>query len=180
MSGTSMASAVMAGAVALLLQDEPDLTPNQVKHRLMATTAPFDGPEPGSTGAGYLDIYAAVHGTTTESANVGIVPHQLLAKMALIAFWASENGGDSIDWDSVNWDSVNWDSVNWDSVNWDSVNWDSVNWDSVNWDSVNWDSVNWDSVNWDSVNWDSVNWDSVNWDSVNWDSVNWDSVNWDD
>jgi hypothetical protein len=442
MSGTSVASAVTAGAVALLLQDEPDLTPDQVKHRLMVTARPFDGPAPSSTGAGYLDIHAAVHDTTTGSANTakitftshrdgnseiyvmdadgsnqtrftnnaayddrpawspdrtkiafasdrngnweiyvmdadganpinltnhayndrypvwspdgsqiafyryypdnweiyvmdadgvnqtrltfntasdsypawspdssqivfhsdrdgnyevyvmdadgsnqtnltnnaaedgapawspdgsqiafrsmrdgnkeiyvmsadgsnqtrltnngatdndptwspdgsqiafhsdrdgnyeiyvmnadgtsptrltsnaandlepawspGVVPHQLLAKMALIAFWASENGGDSIDWDSVNWDSVNWDSVNWDSVNWDSVNWDSVNWDSVNWDSVNWDSVNWDSVNWDSVNWDSVNWDSVNWDSVNWDSVNWDSVNWDD
>ncbi|MGA9347212.1 MAG: S8 family serine peptidase [Anaerolineae bacterium] len=441
MSGTSTASAVTAGAVALLLQDEPGLTPDQVKYRLMATVRSFDGPEPSSTGAGYLDIYAAVHGVTTGSANTakitftshrdgnseiyvmdaggsnqtrltnnaasddrpawspdrskiafasdrngnweiyvmgadgshpinltnnaandrypvwspdgsqiafyryypdnweiyvmdadganqtrltfnavsdsypawspdgsqiafhsdrdgnyevyvmgadgsnqtnltnnraedgapawspdgsqiafrsmrdgnkeiyvmgpdgsnqtrltsnaatdndpawspdgsqiafhsdrdgnyeiyvmnadgssptrlinnaandlepdwspGVVPHQLLAKMALIVFWASENGGGCIDWESVNWDSVNWDSVNWDSVNWDSVNWDSVNWDSVNWDSVNWDSVNWDSVNWDSVNWDSVNWDSVNWDSVNWDSVNWDSVNWD-
>ena len=178
MSGTSMSSAVTSGAVALLLQDEPGLNPDQVKYRLMATARPFDGPEPGSTGAGYLDIHAAVHGTTMESANTGIMPHQLLAKMALMAYWASGNGGDDIDWGSVNWDSVNWDSVNWDSVNWDSVNWDSVNWDSVNWDSVNWDSVNWDSVNWDSVNWDSVNWDSVNWDSVNWDSVNWDSVNW--
>ncbi|MBC8446939.1 MAG: S8 family serine peptidase, partial [Chloroflexi bacterium] len=69
MSGTSMASAVTAGAVALLLQDEPGLTPDQVKHRLMATTQPFDGPTPSSTGAGYLDIYAAVHGATTGSAN---------------------------------------------------------------------------------------------------------------
>jgi serine protease AprX len=123
MSGTSMASAVTAGAVALLLQDEPDLTPDEVKHRLMATAQPFDGPEPGSTGAGYLDIYAAVHGSMIESANTGIEASQLL--------WT---GADPVNWDSVNWDSVNWDSVNWDSVNWDSVNWDSVNWDSVNWD----------------------------------------------
>ena len=128
MSGTSMASAVTAGAVALLLQDEPDLTPDQVKYRLMATARAFDGPEPGSTGAGYLDIYAAVHGTITESANTGIVASQLL--------WT---GPDPVAWDSVNWDSVNWDSVNWDSVNWDSVNWDSVNWDSVSFSSVNWD-----------------------------------------
>jgi serine protease AprX len=179
MSGTSMASAVTAGAVALLLQDEPDLTPNQVKYRLRATAnRDWPGYDAEQAGAGYLDIYAAVHGTTTEMTNAGIRPNLLLAKMALIAYWANEDCGDSCDWSSVNWDSVNWDSVNWDSVNWDSVNWDSVNWDSVNWDSVNWDSVNWDSVNWDSVNWDSVNWDSVNWDSVNWDSVSWDSVSW--
>jgi serine protease AprX len=173
LSGTSMAAPMVAGAAALLLQNEPDLTPAQVKYRLIQTAnIVADTP--------YLNVYAAVTGTTTESANLGIRPHDILCKTALIAFWASENGGDDIDWGSVNWDSVNWDSVNWDSVNWDSVNWDSVNWDSVNWDSVNWDSVNWDSVNWDSVNWDSVNWDSVNWDSVNWDSEyggNGDSVN---
>jgi serine protease AprX len=161
-----MAAPMVAGAAALLLQDEPDLTPAQVKYRLTHTASSVGG-EP------YLDVYAAVTGTTTESANLGIRPHDILCKAALIAYWASENGADSIDWDSVNWDSVNWGSVNWDSVNWDSVNWDSVNWDSVNWDSVNWDSVNWDSVNWDSVNWDSVNWDSGYGDSVEWNGVFW-------
>ncbi|GAB4568910.1 MAG: hypothetical protein Kow0047_21960 [Anaerolineae bacterium] len=125
MSGTSMASAVTAGAAALLLQAEPNLTPDQVKYRLMATARPFTGPEPGATGAGYLDIYAAVHTPTTESANTGLVPNQLL--------WP---GDAPITWDSVNWGSVNWGSVNWGSVNWGSVNWGSVNWGSVNWGTM--------------------------------------------
>ena len=174
LSGTSMAAPMAAGTVALLLEDEPNLTPDQVKYRLQQTASGLPDPN-GRTSWSYLNGQAAVFGTSSTAANQGLIPHQILAKMALMAYWASQNGGDTIDWGSVNWDSVNWDSVNWDSVNWDSVNWDSVNWDSVNWDSVNWDSVNWDSVNWDSVNWDSVNWNSVNWDSVNWDSVNWNS-----
>jgi serine protease AprX len=178
MSGTSMATAVVSGAVAQLLEDEPGLTPDQVKYRLMNTArTDWPGYNPKNAGSGYLDIYAAVHGTTTESANQDAMPHMLLAKMALIAYWANANGGgENIDWATVDWDSVNWDTVDWNSVNWGSVNWGSVNWGSVNWGSVNWGSVNWGSVNWASVNWGSVNWGSVNWGSVNWGSVNTPSV----
>ena len=123
MSGTSMSAPMVAGAVALLLESEPNLTPDQVKYRLMATAnADWPGYDPAKAGAGYLDIYAAVHGTTTESANTGIQASQLL--------WS---GDSPVEWDSVNWNSVNWNSVNWNSVNWNSVNWNSVNWNSDYW-----------------------------------------------
>jgi serine protease AprX len=121
MSGTSMSSAVATGAIALLLQREPGLTPDQVKFRLQATARPMPDAR-GAAGAGSMDIYAAIHTYTNASANVGLEASRLL--------WS---GADPITWGSVNWDSVNWDSVNWDSVNWDSVNWDSVNWDSDYW-----------------------------------------------
>ncbi|MBI1298325.1 S8 family serine peptidase [bacterium] len=116
------------------------------------------------SGISYLDIKAATRANTTQYANQDVVPHMLLAKMAMIAYWAHQNGGDEIDWSSVNWNSVNWNSVNWNSVNWNSVNWNSVNWNSVNWNSVNWNSVNWNSVNWNSVNWNSVKRNSVYWE----------------
>jgi serine protease AprX len=119
MSGTSMASAVTAGAVALLLQDEPNLTPDQVKYRLIATARSF---EPGA-GAGYLDIYAAVHGSTTESSHSSIPASQLL--------WSD---GEPVIWNAVNWNAVNWNAVNWNAVNWNAVNWNAVNWNSVSWD----------------------------------------------
>ncbi len=119
MSGTSMAAPMVAGAAALLIQSNPSLNPDQVKYRLKATARPFG---PGA-GAGYLDVYAAVHGNSTETANTGLPVSRLLS-----------SSNNSSDWSSVNWGSVNWGSVNWGSVNWGSVNWGSVNWGSTVWE----------------------------------------------
>ena len=143
MSGTSMSAPMVSGAVALLLQDEPNLNPDQVKYRLTATAnsswtcipgaqscaVPLDD---GSFGAGYLDAYAAVNGTTTETANTGVVVSNMLT-----------TGSDPISWGTVQWGSVQWGSVQWGSVQWGSVQWGSVQWGSVQWGSVQWGSDYW-------------------------------------
>jgi serine protease AprX len=121
LSGTSLAAPIVSGAVALLLQDEPHLTPDQVKYRLMATANKnWPGYTPALAGAGYLDIYAAVHGVTTESANVGLPVSKLLTTEPSSLLTISINGS------SVNWSSVNWSSVNWSSVNWSSDYWEPL------------------------------------------------------
>ena len=124
MSGTSMAAPMVSGAAALLLQDEPGLTPDQVKYRLKATAnKSWPGYNATVAGAGYLDIYAAVLGTTTQSANTHINASRLL--------WT---GGAPVTWGSVDWNSVDWNSVDWNSVDWNSVDWNSVDWNSDYWE----------------------------------------------
>src|SRR5258706_466259 len=65
LTGTSMATAVVSGAAALLLQRRPTLTPDQVKALLVGTTQ-RDGqesgqilPDPIADGSGLLDANAA-------------------------------------------------------------------------------------------------------------------------
>ena len=123
MSGTSVSAPMVSGAIALLLQDEPNLTPDQIKYRLMATAnKKWAGYDTNKAGAGYLDVVAAINGTTTQSANTGILPSQLLS-----------TGTKPITFGSVGWNSVGWNSVGWNSVGWNSVGWNSVGWNSDYW-----------------------------------------------
>jgi serine protease AprX len=63
LSGTSMATPVVAGAAALLLEADPTLTPDTIKARLMTTANFWDNGDPFSYGLGYLNIPAALAST---------------------------------------------------------------------------------------------------------------------
>jgi serine protease AprX len=193
LSGTSMATPVVAGAVALLLQRRPNLSPDEVKALLVGTTQPYGQdsagavPDPVADGSGLLDVLAAIQSDTAAPsgsvgdtvlagavkgldglqarANRGLRPADAFARALLPCL-----RGLSLRWKDSTLGGIAWESLTWDSVAWDSIAWDNFDWESVAWDSVAWDSVAWDSVAWDSVAWDSVAWDSIAWDSSSgWD-----------
>ncbi|MDX1563745.1 MAG: S8 family peptidase, partial [Gammaproteobacteria bacterium] len=78
MSGTSQAAAIVSGVVALMLQQDPSLQPDDVKCRLLTTARPAvlaDGIPAYSIlqqGAGLVDAAAATYATDRGCANLGI------------------------------------------------------------------------------------------------------------
>jgi serine protease AprX len=195
-----MAAPVVSGAVALVLQSRPNLTPDQIKALLVGTTQPFGQdsgavlPDPAAAGSGLLDALAADQGTVAGGSAAGgaLGPAALLGSSLAATGFVPASGfvpanralrpADAfaramfrvLYGSPLRWRDPTLGGIAWGSLTWDSVAWDSVAWDNYNWDSIAWDSVAWDSVAWDSIAWDSVAWDSVAWDSVAWDSFKFD------
>jgi serine protease AprX len=59
-SGTSMATPFVAGTVALMLDADPTLSPDDVKQILIDTASRMPGRDEWEVGAGYVNAYAAV------------------------------------------------------------------------------------------------------------------------
>ncbi len=122
MSGTSMASAVVSGAAALLLEADPWLTPDQVKNRLVSTATPLPGAS--GVGAGEVNAAAASASNSSASSNTGLAPSAGLQ---------SGSGTGFKSWDSASWGSVSWGSASWGSASWGSASWGSASWGSDYW-----------------------------------------------
>jgi serine protease AprX len=60
LSGTSMAAPMVSAAAALMLQQDPQMSPATVKARLMLSAGKATVADPFTTGAGALDILAAL------------------------------------------------------------------------------------------------------------------------
>lgn len=72
-SGTSMACPFIAGTAALLLEVNPQFTPDEVKQILRETATRMPGYEEFQVGAGYVNVYAAVDKAFHRNRNYGTV-----------------------------------------------------------------------------------------------------------
>src|SRR5438876_3202792 len=188
LTGTSMATAVVSGAAALLLQRRPTLTPDQVKALLVGTTQQYGGwsgqvlPDPIADGSGLLNAYAAVNAAPSGRLQGGLLFGALRPMVNLCCVNDALRPADGfaralypvlygspLDWKDPTLGGILWQLLTWNTLAWNSVAWDNFNWNSVAWDSIAWDSVAWDSIAWDSIAWDSIAWDSIAWDAFTLD-----------
>jgi serine protease AprX len=85
-TGTSFAAPMVTGAVADLLSQSPNLTPNQLKAILVATSQPLPAP---NSAVGSVNIQAALGNQSAAPANQGLIPSTLLDGNGNLTGWSS-------------------------------------------------------------------------------------------
>ena len=155
LSGSSMATGVVSGAAALMLEAHPTLTPDQVKALLMNTGRSFGlaVPVPATTG-GIVNPRGAISALTPLIAPRGLRIANAAAQILYPLLY-----GQPLNWKDPAYAGRDWTQVNWSNLVWDDFAWDNLVWDDFAWDNLVWDNLVWDNLVWDATTWNNLIWD---------------------
>jgi serine protease AprX len=206
-SGTSQSAAVVSGAAALLLDQRPGLTPDQVKGLLTSTATDFGEPAKFQ-GRGLIDLAAAMTrgapattqtwapatglGTLEASRgtdHVGIAPDLLIGEYAVTgAKWvpstwvkASEAGttwSGTDTWSGDRWPETDWTGSSWSGSTWSGSTWSGSTWSGSTWSGSTWSGSTWSGSTWSGSTWSGSTWSGSTWSGSTWSGSTWSGSTW--
>ncbi len=167
-SGTSFSAAITSGAVALILADNPGITPDQVKARLLGNTNPGPLGNPFVDGHGALNAYAAATSGPMSLNQSGLV---LPALPGLPVSLSSARPFDT--WNAQLWSGLAPGQAPSDGWTWHGVAWNGAAWNGWTWNGVAWNRWAWDGALWNSSTWSGSAWDGSAWSGSPWAGAAW-------
>ncbi len=204
-SGTSQAAAMVSGGVALLLQQRPSLTPDQVKRLLMKTAYRLPYGDPIAMGAGEMDIKTAAitptptDGTQTWAAATGLgklegargTAHVADSETGAVltgerdifgAAWTPSKWAPlakaGTAWSGGTWNGNVWTGSAWTGSSWAARTWSSSLWTARTWSGGTWSARTWSSAVWNGSTWTARTWSARTWSARTWSSALWPGQPW--
>ncbi len=176
-SGTSQSTAVVAGAVALLLQQRPHVTPDQVKKLLMSSASRLPLADAAGQGAGRVNIERALRTTTpayqqTWSKSTGKGSLDLARGSARVTDGITPLLGEQNIFGQV-WDPVAWPGASWRGESWSAGAWNGRGWSGSCWCRTSWSGPGWSTAKWSGTRWSKYSWSGLTWYGMKWDGVSW-------
>ncbi|WP_433294089.1 S8 family serine peptidase [Actinoplanes sp. CA-030573] len=196
-SGTSQATAIVSGVAALLAQENPTATPDQIKYLLTFRASPLALAKSLWQGTGLVDVrtalalnpasapvqsFTAAAGTGTLEGARG-TGHVTINAVPLIGekdiFGRSWN---ATAWSAAVRSNTAWSGGTFNGTGWTGTGWDTsgVAWKPSTWTGADWTGGSWSSRSWVSRSWVASSWDSRSWVTGNWYSRSWVSDGWSD
>ncbi|MGQ0432846.1 MAG: S8 family serine peptidase [Microthrixaceae bacterium] len=197
-SGTSQAAAVTSGAVALLLQARPSLTPDQVKALLKASASPMLLDSQRSRGAGLLNVDLAARSTVpltatqtaSSSKGTGLIEasrgsehisdsgidlrgeKDIMGSPWVGSVWAPLASVGTA-WSGGYWRSVEWAGSCWCGTSWTGKSWSGKSWSGKSWSGKSWTTDLWSGKSWSGKSWSGTSWTGKSWSGKSWSGANW-------
>ncbi len=199
-SGTSQATAITAGAAALILQKFPSATPEDVKKLLAYTAVTIPSGDPQAQGAGAINLtlaatktpadYAAVNQTYPTATGTGSLEAARgtdhLARDGVVlsgekdifnkpfnsaAMAAASAAGTS--WSGGTWNGSTWTGSSWSGSSWSGSSWSGSSWSGSSWSGSSWSGSSWSGSSWSGSSWSGSSWSGSSWSGSSWSGGSW-------
>jgi serine protease AprX len=196
-SGTSQAAAVVSGAIALVLDHRPSLSPDAVKGVLTGSAKPLRKVSTQCQGAGLLDLYSAwwqapptrgqshVWSTglgTLEGArgsehltHDGVTlsgEQDIFGRPFNTAVWAPLAAAGA-SWSGGTWNGSTWTGTSWSATSWSGTSWSGTSWSGTSWSGTSWSGVSWSGMSWSGTSWSGTSWSGTSWSGTSWSGTSW-------
>jgi serine protease AprX len=182
-SGSSQSAAVVSGAVALLLQQRPELTPDQVKRLLRSTATDADKPN-RVQGSGVIDLVAAMRRPTPTST-------QTWPAATGLGSLEAARGGENVSINGVPlfgeftvtgapWNPAVWVPLSEAANAWTGSSWSGSSWSGSSWSGSSWSGSSWSGSSWSGSSWSGSSWFRIElvgqqlvWIELVWQQLVW-------
>jgi serine protease AprX len=204
-SGSSQATAVVAGAVALMLDANPGLSPDEVKAALVASADRVGGPAQGqgaglidlrdpkgmlavpltprqsfarATGAGSLDLArGGAHVADPETGQELAGEQDIFGTPWNGAAWAAASA-DRTAWQDGTWNGREWTGAAWTGTSWADRTWQGRSWRDASWTGRSWREAAWTGRSWRDASWTGRSWRESVWTGRSWRDASWTGRSW--
>jgi len=207
-TGTSQSAAVVSGAVALLLQRAPWLTPDRVKALLVASADPLAADASPAQGAGEVDLVRALRlldrgavpaarqawPRSTGLGSLGaargdIAPVDPVTGEALTgerdifgAVWDAAAWAAASDagtaWSGGSWRGGPWTGAGWTDGGWTRMSWSRMSWSRMSWSGGDWTRMSWSGMGFARGSWSGDGWTRGSWSATDWNRASWSDGSW--
>ena len=177
--------------MALLLQQRPTLTPDQVKY-LLKTTADRLPRATTAQGSGVIDIKAAFEaatpsttearqswpaatGTGTLEASRGD-SHVMDPATGTVLTGEVDAMGNP--WDARSWHTATTAGKAWTGGTWNGRTWSGADWSGTSWTARSWRSRHVDRTSWSGGDWQARSWHGDVWTSTGWSTLDLSARSW--
>jgi serine protease AprX len=147
-SGTSMSTAMVAGAVAVLTAEHPAATPDDVKGALVDGATPIRGGR----------VLSVAGAERAEPQRDWWQDHPAAIRLP----------GDRMPWARGKWSATRWTMTRWTMTRWTMTRWTDESWHMTRWTMTRWTDESWHMTRWTATRWTATRWTASRWTSGEW------------